>query len=382
MQHIEKSKPGNEIRVLSYNVCWGCMLGNSKGMFNSTAKALSEKCIKTKKASGRRLSQSCLQTVADHIDNSAPGHQLDFVGTQESANWSKLQRSSRVLRKMTAIHHLTSNGIVHMATFYNPRRWRLDAIKVGDLLHTPLDRNKPETGRPYHILYLTDKSQFIVHRASQARPVRNLDFRYGTDVDVRPRYDKSAPHGTDLESPNSTDNKYIVINIHNGHQGGAKRLIRNLSANPDRAITRLSNGGGKELERQEEQDIYQTVIKGNKFHIIMLGDFNDGDKDQYYKGLRPFAESGISELKALRVSSQGIVPPRTCCTPSKGSSDIRSGIGKQAKREYNGDYILIGCGLEYVEPTHIPTGSGLEYDARKYPASDHLPVMAVIRPHV
>jgi hypothetical protein len=56
----------------------------------------------------------------------------------------------------------------------------------------------------------TDKSQFIVHRASQARPVRNLDFRYesgvyhrpwvsqglGTDVDVRPRYDKSAPHGT------------------------------------------------------------------------------------------------------------------------------------------------------------------------------------------
>ncbi len=59
----------------------------------------------------------------------------------------------------------------------------------------------------------TDKSQFIVHRASQARPVRNLDFRYGsgvyhrpwvsqglgTDVDVRPRYDNSAPHGTMAE---------------------------------------------------------------------------------------------------------------------------------------------------------------------------------------
>jgi len=321
------------------------MLGNKKGMFNSTAKALAEKCMKTKKASGRRQSrsQSCLQTVADHIDYASPDHQLDFVGTQESANWAKLQRSSRVLRKMTAVHHLTANGIVHLATFYNPRRWRLDAVKVGDLIHTTPDRNKPETGRPYHILYITD-----------------------------------------LESPNSTtDNKYIIINIHNGHQGGAKRLIRNLSASPERAITSLSNGGGTELDRQKELDIYQTVIKGNRFRVIMMGDFNDGDRDQYYNGLRPFADSGLSELKALRVSSQGVKPPRTCCTPSKGSGDIRSGIGKLAKREYNGDYILIGGdGLEYVEPTHVPTGVGLEYDARKYPASDHLPVMAVIRPSV
>ncbi len=37
----------------------------------------------------------------------------------------------------------------------------------------------------------TDKSQLLVHRASQARHVRNLDFRNGSGV-----YDKSAPHGT------------------------------------------------------------------------------------------------------------------------------------------------------------------------------------------
>ncbi len=215
-------------------------------------------------------------------------------------------------------------------------RWRLDAVKVGDLLHTPPDKDKPETGRPYHILYLTD-----------------------------------------MKAHSTNDSKYVVINIHNGHQGGAKRLIRNLSTNPDHA---LITTGGKELDRQKEHAIYQKVIKGNKFRIIMLGDFNDGNKDQYYKGLRPFAASGISELKELRVSSHGITPPRTCCTPSDGSSDIRSGVGEQAKREYNGDYILIGDGLEYVEPTHVPSGPGLQYDARKYPASDHLPVMAVIRP--
>lgn len=335
MQHLEKSNHGNEIRVLSYNVCWGCMLGNSKGMFNSTAKALAEKCMKTKKATSKRH-QPCIQTVADHIDYASPDYHLDFVGTQESANWSKLQRSSRVLRKMTAVHHLTSNGVVHLATFYNPKRWRLDAVKVGDLLHTLPDRTKPETGRPYHILYLTD-----------------------------------------MTAQSTDDNKYIVINIHNGHQGGAKRLIRNLSANPARAVTLA---GGKELEKQTEKDIYNSVIKGHKFRIIMMGDFNDGDKDQYYKGLRPFSQSGISELKALQVSSQGIAPPSTCCTPSSGRSDIRRGVGKQAEREYNGDYILIGAGLEYTEPTYVPTGPGLEYDARKYPASDHLPVMAVIRP--
>lgn len=31
MQHQAKSNPKNEIRVLSYNVCWGCMLGSKKG---------------------------------------------------------------------------------------------------------------------------------------------------------------------------------------------------------------------------------------------------------------------------------------------------------------------------------------------------------------
>jgi len=335
MQSNKNTDSGELIHVLSYNTCWGCMLGNKRGLFNSTAKALAEKCMKTrtKKSSGGSV-RSCLQTVADHIDNASPDHPLDFVGTQESANWEKLQRSSRVLRKMSAIHHLTSNGIVHLATFYNHRRWQLNAVKVGDLIHKAPGSNKPETGRPYHILYLTERTD----------PTQ----------------------------------KYIVINLHNGHQGGADRLIRNLSTNPDRAVTGLADG--KELETKPENAIYRHVIAGQKFRVIMLGDFNDGNKAKYYKGIRPFAKSGISELKDIVVSSQGITPPRTCCTPSVGTSDIRTGLGKQAKPERNSDYILISDGLEYVEPTHIPTGQGISYDARVNPASDHLPVMAVIRP--
>lgn len=334
MQSNKHTGSDKMIRVLSYNTCWGCMLGNKQGLFNSTAKALAKKCIKprTQKSAGGH-GKSCLQTVADHIDNSSPDHLLDFVGTQESANWEKLQRSSRVLRKMTAIHHLTSNGIVHLVTFYNHRRWRLDAVKVGDLIHTAPDSNKPETGRPYHILYLTDRTD--------------------------------------------TTQKYIVINLHNGHQGGADRLIRNLSKNPDSAITDIANG--KELETKIEKAIYRQVITGQKFHVIMMGDFNDGNKEKYFKGIRPFAKSGISELKALRVSSQGITPPRTCCTPSSGTNHIRQGLGIQVKPELNGDYILISDNLEYVEPTYIPIGPGISYDARVNPASDHLPVMAIIR---
>lgn len=326
------------IRVMSYNICWGCMLGNKRGLFNSTAKALAKICMsskhrinsKTKKAGSGK---SCLQTVADHIDNAFPYHQLDFVGTQESANWDKLQRSSRVLRKMTVVHHLTSNGIVHFATFYNQQRWRLDAVKVGDLIYTAPENNKPETGRPYHILYLTE-----------------------------------------LAHP---DNKYIVINIHNGHHGGINRIISNLSTSPDLAIT--LPGNGKELESKKENAIRRSIITGHKFHVIMMGDFNDGNKDKYFKGFRPFAKSGISELKELRVSSQGITPPRTCCTPSGATSTIRHGIGIHAKPELNGDYILISNELEYVEPTYVPTGHGISYDARVNPASDHLPVIAIIR---
>jgi hypothetical protein len=45
----------------------------------------------------------------------------------------------------------------------------------------------------------TDKSQFIVPYNNE----QNLDFRYGTDVDVRPRYYKSAPHGTFVPTPDS-----------------------------------------------------------------------------------------------------------------------------------------------------------------------------------
>lgn len=329
-----------EIRALTYNICWGCMLANKRSQFNKTSKALADKCIQTKKAGGRK---TCLQNIADHIDLASPDAQLDFVGTQESAKWQQLQRSSRVLRKMTAIHHLTANGVVHLATFYNHRRWRLDAVKVGDLLYTDSDKPgsdkpKPETGRPYHILYLTE-----------------------------------------LSDPQT---KYIVINMHNGHFCGAKRIIENLSSSPARAIPMSNLGllGGKELETKKESAIYESVIKGNTFQVIMMGDFNDGGKDNYYKGIRPFAESGISELKDIRLSSQGHIPPETCCTPSRGTAHIRRGLGKQAKREFIGDYILISKGLKYTEPSFVPTSSGkIDYDARRSPASDHLPVMAVIR---
>jgi hypothetical protein len=334
------NKPVTLINVLTYNLCWGCMKADDTSERNSTAKTLALRC----KDVSHNGTNSCLGNIALHIDDAATqlstsvNKTWDFVGTQESAKWDELFRSSRQLAKMGYVHHLTNNGIVHLTTFYNPVTWQLDAVKCGDLAYKD-KRGNIELGRPYHILFLTSKLN---------------------------------------------GQKLIVINVHNGHFGGIKRLITRLSEALNTAVSFKNNSHQEvireqNLEPQSETDIYESVIKGNKWDVIMMGDFNDHDAFKYYKGIIPFKNSKIRELNNIKVSSHGNKPPPTCCKPNGGDKVLRQGINNNPYPEKNGDYILISEDLQYIIPSQIPAeNEHIIYDSYTQPASDHLPAMAVI----
>lgn len=80
------------INVLTYNVCFGCMLGSGQ---DRSARPLALRCAKS---NGPQQANRCLQQVARNIDlagDCCGG--LDLVGLQEASAWELLQVESREL---------------------------------------------------------------------------------------------------------------------------------------------------------------------------------------------------------------------------------------------------------------------------------------------
>jgi hypothetical protein len=170
-------------------------------------------------------------TFRDHISKckGMPGESEDS-GVDNSDASSESSESERVICGLcNKSFHNKYNLQRHIATV-------CESAKIKEMLSNPVTANMLEKA-------YTDKSQFFVHRASQARPVRNLDFRYGsgvyhrpwdtqglgTDVDVRPRYDKSAPHGTmQVDNSNHINSGHCgSYNNGNMHNGDNNNIINN-----------------------------------------------------------------------------------------------------------------------------------------------------------
>ena len=78
------------IRVLTYNVCFGCMLETDQ---DKTALDLVARC--------RLKPGVCLRNVCTNIDAvDAPSEAPHLVGLQEASNWPTIHQASRVLREM------------------------------------------------------------------------------------------------------------------------------------------------------------------------------------------------------------------------------------------------------------------------------------------
>jgi hypothetical protein len=168
---------------------------------------------------------------------------------------------------------------------------------------------------------------------------------------------KGRPYHIIIFQHNITKKYYIIINLHNGHGNNTSILEYQLSKNIN--------------------DLSDELIN-RKFKIIALGDFNDNNKYDYWKGIKPFNNLNKNindELKNTKLSYKKR-PPKTCCI---GKTSIRKKLGND---KMIGDYILINNRFSHIElliPNPNPNiKNGLEYNANINPTSDHLPIIAII----
>ena len=124
--------------VLTYNVCFGCMLGSAEDI---SAQRLALRCSKSGATS---QPNRCLKQVAKNIDlagDCCGG--LDIVGLQEASAWQLLQEHSRELFTKKAL--VTKVGPEEIVLFVSGR-FEVEWLGEGDV-----------SGRPLQILLLRDR---------------------------------------------------------------------------------------------------------------------------------------------------------------------------------------------------------------------------------
>ena len=80
------------VNVLSWNVCWGCMTASALSNLDTFAQHLAyDKCFKEKP------NHSCLLNVSNAIDTFIQENKLlDFIGIQEATNWKDIYNNSKL----------------------------------------------------------------------------------------------------------------------------------------------------------------------------------------------------------------------------------------------------------------------------------------------
>jgi hypothetical protein len=303
------------LKVLSYNVSWGCSsIPPDTG--DASAVEIAKKC---KDVYGKNPPgvTKCSDNMAKVIDQGGP---YDLIGLQEyplsPRSGSGIVSKSQILTQMGLINHYVSER-VQLNTFYNSRKLIPLYAKVGDIL--------PGNGRPYHILFFGHKT-------------------------------KKGPI-------------IIFINLHNANRRGygKQKLSEIFSKNINLVIDLKSTPKDDYLKldsRNETEDISDFLLN-EEFEIIVVGDFNDTRGSNFWEGFNPFKRTPF--IKIDKMVKNKNPPPRTCCV---GRSSIRQ---RENEDSNFGDYILVSDGIIEREGSIIPLHPK-QYDATKFPTSDHLPI--------
>jgi hypothetical protein len=249
----------------------------------------------------------CLKNVTDLCNK----RKYDLISFQEIVNhkiiYEKIKEYNSNLNYVK-----TNGGKASILTIYNSIKFKLIGVKYGDL----------GKGRPYHIIFFKNK----------------------------------------INSKN-----LIYINLHNGHIGTVKDLEYKLSSDIYNGVY-INKLNFSSSENHSITNI-SNLITEKIFDIIIVGDFNDHNKE-YWKKIQPFKYSHINELKNIIVNTQGTRPVKSCCT---GKTTIRT----SKKSDINiSDYILISKKLNYIKNNKIPIN--YNENGLKYPTSDHLPMESII----
>ena len=115
----------NQLKILSWNLCWGCMKADHTSQHDVTARTLALECLKTKDTN------NCLNNVVKLIENDS----YDFIGLQEAAKYEDIIAQSSKLQAMGCIHHALTinNNIIDLVTFYNHLKFKVLAVKIGNI---------------------------------------------------------------------------------------------------------------------------------------------------------------------------------------------------------------------------------------------------------
>ena len=276
----------NEIfRILSWNISWGAMTANETSKNDISAKYLAYyKCYNF----GNVPNPSCKDNVINYLKklNSS----FHFIGLQEAAKWNDIYKE---LKNKYAIIHSRS-GIANLVTLYRNNIYKYKD-HINDFIHT--------SGRPYHIIL----------------------FKHIL-----------------------TNNNYIIINLHNGHNTTKNELEITLSKGIDKI---------------------KSININKHYRTIIFGDFNDHGNYNYWKGFYPFKYSKFKNLQNIKVKCK-YKPPNTCCI---GKSFLRTNINQDL---YYGDYILVDN--NFTVKLKLPNPKIFNYNAHIYPTSDHLPIIGKI----
>lgn len=324
----------DSIKILSWNVCFGCVLSSEKSVNDRSALHLAMKCKAEREASGTNV---CMNNIIKHISKT----KYDFIGLQESSNSYFRFKIKNLDVGYVPLSCIVETGVgsgeyAVITTVYDESRFNRLYAKIGNL--TP-----GRDARPYQILFFEEKY---------------------------------------------TAYKYIIINIHNWHNDSPDAkdqlsfaLSNNLNMvqdlRRDHEINILVN-----QERYPNIDITDYIRSNNKtFNVIMMGDFNDAYGINYWRGFKPFSQINFLDdtyyLKNLQLSTSGVEPPKTCCV---GEHRLRINNLSESKV---GDYILIDTtklsfNTPGSNPNKIPSPDEFNFDANINPTSDHLPVEASI----
>lgn len=326
----------SELKILTWNVCFGCVTSNTKEISNldKTAKALSQHCQIQYESTNTNV---CLNNITEFITKD----DYDIIGLQEASNHINL--IDNILEKKNYLSFIHSkergeNGyFADILTFYNSNKLKIEYVINGNL--------SEKDARPYQILFFNEIN------TSNKIIIINLHYLYKNKDLFKGNYDETF----------SGYSKDYLINKLREKMNYANDLLDDDKKN----YLNLD-------ENNKLKDIREYILE-NEFYTILLGDLNDHDLSRYWENL-DFSTLFHKDI----ILSSNIQPPNSCCIgrnviSKKGYSQ------KFSEEQFNkyGDYILIDNKRLYFKKNNsIP--EGLDLDATSYPTSDHLPVTATV----
>lgn len=213
------------MKILSWNICWGCMAADESSKDDLTAAKLAVVC-QANKVVGK---STCLFNVVNFIQKS----DYDLIALQESKNWEEIYENIKDNEYLFANYSLRHpwGAIVDITVFYK-KKFTIEGGYFGNIVD--------DDARPYQFLLMNDGTK-----------------------------------------------KFYFINIHNGHLISKPRLEETINNN-NLYVPLVANVDVKFIDDQwmvNGNDIIPTQNPKENLPIIIAGDFNDHGKYNYWQDL-------------------------------------------------------------------------------------------------